>query len=334
MSASICLGVRRQSPVDPRIAVLAILPLILALLAVGIASAELPPGVVRLSVDDAERSGSVIQLIRHAVHGSNLVGAQPPSGGMSLLAVSPDGSAVALADRMGEASGTLILAASDGSQLRISLPGLLGATYAGDGSWLAVVDGRGALWRVDATIGGSELVAEGPFIGSPLIDTDGSLVMVEVPSVEAPYRATLVRVVPGTGGSSVLSARQLVYAAFPLEAGDLAVVAHDVTGTVVGRLSAAGERPMVDLGAGAANVTVAPNGGIAFEVAGEGIFIVDPHASAPRALGNGTLPCFAPDGSSVLVSRGEQRVALGLDGSPLAEVEGLAGFAGSTGCLP
>ena len=333
MSASICLSARRRSVGDPRIVALATLPVIIGLLAAGIASADLPPGVMRLSAADAERSGSIVRLVPHAVHGSTLVDVQPPTGGMSLLAVSADGSAVALADQVGEPSGALTVAASDGSQLRISLPGLLAATFAADASWLAVIDGRGALWRVDATLGRSEQIADGPFIGSPLIAPDGSLVALAVPSVEAPYRSRLVRVATDTGVASVLSAQELVYAAFPLDDGDLAVVAHDGT-TVVSRVGGAGVRRMADLGRGAVNVSIAGDGRIAFEVTGEGIFLVERPGSAPRGLGVGTRPCFAPDGSSVLVARGKERVALGLDGSQLAEADGLAGFAGSAGCLP
>lgn len=333
MSASTCFHARRQSVGDPRIVALFALPLILFLLAVGIAKADLPAGVMRLSPADAERSGSIVRLTSRPVQGSNLVVVQPPSVGMSLLAVSADGSAVALADQIGEQSGALTLAAEDGSQLRIGLPGLLAATFAADGSWLAVIDGRGALWRVDATIGRRELIADGPFIGSPLIGADGSLVMLAVPSVEAPYRSRLVRVAPDTGAASVLSAEELVYAAFPLDDGDLAVVAHKAAGTVVGRVGGRGELRLADLGAGVVNVSVAGDGRIAFEVAGEGIFLVDVPGSAPHGLGDGTRPCFAPDGSSILVLRGQERVALSLDGSPLAEADGLAGFAGSAGCV-
>lgn len=334
MSASIYLGARRQPAGNPRVIALAALPFILVLLLAGVASADLPPGVVRLSAADAGRSGSIVRLIRHSVQGSNLVEVEPPGAGMSLLAVSTDGSALALADRLGDLSGALTLAAPDGSQLRIALPGLLAATFAADGSWVAVVDGRGALWRVDATTGRSELIADGPFIGSPLVAADGSFVMLAVPSVEAPYRSRLVRLAPDTGLASVLSAQELVYAAFPLDEGDLAVVAHEVTGTVVNRVGSGGERRLADLGRGAVNVSVAADGRIAFEVAGDGIYLVEPSGSEPRRLGAGTRPCFAPDGSSVLVSRGQQRVALDLDGAELAKTDGLAGFAGSTGCLP
>ena len=118
---------------------------------------------------DAERSGSTIRLPRPPVGGSTLVEVEPPSGGMSLLAVSPDGDACALADQVGELSGSLTLADADGSQLRH--PAARAARrrpFAPDASWLAVVDGRGALWRVDAASGRSQLsLADGPFIGLP-----------------------------------------------------------------------------------------------------------------------------------------------------------------------
>ncbi|HTI29598.1 MAG TPA: hypothetical protein VL687_04500 [Methylomirabilota bacterium] len=333
MSASICLSARRHRAGEPRVAVLATLPIIIILLAAGIAAADLPRGVVRLTPADAERSGTSFHLVRHAVRGSSLVEVEPASAGMSLLAVSADGGTVALADQIAELTAVLTLAAVDGSQLRISLPGLLAATFAPDGSWLAVIDGRGAVWHVDATLGGSDLIAAGPFIGSPLIGADGSLVMLAVPSVEAPYRSRLVRVVLDTGAASLLSAQELVYAAFPLDDGDLAVVAHGVTGTVVSRLGDVGERVMADLGAGAVNVSVAGDGRMAFEVTGGGIFLVDRPGSTPIRVGAGTRPCFAPDGRSVLVSRGQQRVALSLDGSQLAEADAMAGYAGSAGCL-
>ena len=334
MSPLICFSARRKSLCDARIVALAALPLIFVLLVAGVASADLPAGVMRLSPADAERSGSIVQLTPRSVQGSTLVVVQPPTDGMSLLAVSADGSAVALTDLIGEQSAALTLAVADGSQLRIALPGVLAATFAADGSWLAVIDGRGALWRLDASTGQRDLIADGPFIGSPVIGADGSLVMLSVPSVEAPYRSQLVRVPAVTGVVSVLSAEELVYAAFPLDDGDLAVVAHEPTGTVVGRVGKRGERRLADLGAGAVNVNVAADGRIAFEVAGEGIFLVEMPGSAPRSLGVGTRPCFAPDGSSILVLRGQRPVALSLDGSPLAAADGLAGFAGSAGCLP
>ncbi|MEO8638444.1 MAG: hypothetical protein ABI458_00860 [Chloroflexota bacterium] len=334
MSASHGAIARRYAAGNPRIAAYLAIPLILALLAISVASAEQPSGVTRVSASDAERTGSAIHLIKQPVGGSTLVQVEVPTTAMSLLAISADGSNVALADQVGEASGSLTLAQIEGEQLRISMPGLLAASFSTDGSWLAVIDGRGALWRVEATSGGSALLAEGPFIGSPVIEDDGSLLLLAVPSVEAPYQSRLVRMEPANGTVTRLSEDELVYAAFPLDDGDLAIVAHEADGTVVHRLGGAGKRLVVDLGLDAVNVAVAGNGRIAFERTGEGIYVIDPPGPAARLLGDGSRPCFAPDGSSLLVRRGDQSLALDVDGSVLAVSDQPAGFAASAGCLP
>jgi hypothetical protein len=334
MSASAGASARRHPPGDRRLATLAALPIVFAVIAVGVASADVPSGAVRLSADDAQRSGSAIRLTRQPLAGSTLIRIQPPqtASSPSLLAVSPDGALAALADRVGELSGSLTVASVDGSQLQLQLPGLIGAAFAGDASWIAVIDGRGALWRVHVDSGRAELMADGAFLGSPLVAADGSLLLLSVPSVEAPYRSRLVRFDPATGTSDELSDEELVYGAFPLEGGDLAVVAHRPEGSIVQRLTTAGARVMAKLDPGAINVAVAANGRIAFERDGEGVLLVDAPGSAPRPIGIGSRPCFAPDGSSLLIRRGNQSVALGLDGSVLAVIDELAAFAGAAGC--
>ena len=333
MSAS--LGAISRRPLgDPRIAVLAAIPLVLALLVTGIASADPPSAVVRLSGAEATRTGAAIRIGRQAVRGATLVEVEPAEAGASLLAVSAAGETVALADRIGELSGELTLVTADGSQLRVPFPGLLGATFATDGAWLAVVDGRGALWRLEVASGRRDRLLDGPFIGSPVVADDGSLLLLAVPSVEAPYRSQLVRAEPETGVAQLVSDEALVYGAFPLDGGDLGIVAHHATGTVVRRLTDAGERPLLDLGTGAVNVAVSRAGLVAFERAGQGVFIVAGAGFTPRSLGMGSKPCFDPAGSAVLVRREGERVALALDGTVLAIVDELAGFGGSEGCLP
>ena len=333
MSTSHGAVARRYPGGDPRIAAFVAGPLILTVLAVSLVSAEPPSGVTRMSAADAERAGSAIHLIKRAVGGSTFVQVEAPAKGMSLLAISADGGDVALADEVGEVSGSLTLADTEGNQLRITMPGLLAASFAADGTWLAVVDGRGAVWRVDATSGRSVLLADGPFIGSPIIGGDGSLLMLAVPSVEAPYESRLVRLVAATGSVIQLSDRELVYAAFRLDNGDLAIVAHEPDGTAVHRLTNAGEQLLVGLGHDAVNVTVAGNGRIAFERNGE-ILAIDAPGSPPRSLGAGSRPCFAPDGSSLLIRRGNRILALDIAGSVLAASDEPAGFAASAGCLP
>jgi hypothetical protein len=334
MSASEGAIARRHPAGNPRIAAYLAVPIILVLVAAGVASAELPPGVTRVSAADAERMGSAIHLRSQPVRGATLVQVEAPAAGMSLMAVSADGSQVALADQLGEASGSLTLASIDGEQLRIATPGLLAASFASDGTWLAVIDGRGALWRVDAVSGWSALLAEGPFIGSPVEEADGSLLLLAVPSVQAPYQSQLIRLAPATGAATRLSDEDLVYGAFPLDGGDLAMVAHEVDGNMVRRISGSRDRLLVDLGIGAVNVAVAGNGRIAYERNGQGVYLVDAPGLAARRVGAGSRPCFSPDGSSILVRRGDQTLALDLDGSVLAVADEPAGFAGSAGCLP
>ena len=336
MSASHAVTARRQPAGDiPRIAALAAVPLLLALLTVGIASAERPIGVTRLDAAAAERAGSGISLVPRAIGASTLVEVRAGSQaqGLSLLAVSADGSQAALADRVGELSATLTLADADGSQLRIQLPGLLSAGFVAEGSWLAAIDGRGALWRVDAESGRATALADGPFIGSPIAEAGGSLLLLAVPSVQAPYRSELVRIDPETGVIAPLSSAELVYAVYPLSDGSLAIVAHEPGRTVVRQLVAGGEELVADLGPDAVNVAVAADGRhIAFERDGQGIFMVDAPGSAARQLGSGSRPCFAADATAILVRRGASSVVLALDGSVLASSDGEAAFAGSAGC--
>ena len=334
MSASQGALSRRHPRGDPHIVAIAALPIVTALLVAGLASAEPQSGVLRLSAGDADRAGSSIRLVREAVAGSTLVELDSPPQGSTLLAVRPDGRVVAVADRVGELSGVLTLAADDGSQLSIPFPGLLEATFASDGSWLAVIDGRGALWQLAAASGERKLLLDGPFIGSPVIADDGSLLLLAGPSVEAPFQSHLVRAKPESGVAQRVSDEELVYGAFPLDGGALAIVAHDSGGTIVRRVTDGGDAPPLDLGVGAVNVTVARNGLVAFERVGEGIFVVDGPGSPTRGIGAGSRPCFARDGTSLLVQRDGQRVALGVDGSVLAVADGQAGFAGSEGCLP
>jgi hypothetical protein len=336
MYASLGARARRQSPSDTRrVALLVVIAILFATLAVGLASADLPSRTVRLSSQEAARSGWKVALTPRAVAGSALLEAQANDSATRLLAVSPDAGQVALADRVGELSGTLTLAKPDGSQVRISLPGLLGAGYALDGTWLAVLDGTGVLWQVDSGTGDARQLAEGPFLGTPIAEKDGSLMLLSVPSVEAPYRSRLVRFVPSSGSVTTLASDDLVYAGYPLDDGTLAVVAHQRGGTVVRRVGPGVDQVLADLGPGAINAAVSGDGRrIVFEKEAQGIFLIDQPGGLARSLGIGSRPCFAPDSSLLLVQRDENSAALSVDGSVLAVTERLTGLAGSAGCLP
>lgn len=344
MSASLDAPARRFRPPGGarHVGSLAAVPLILLMLVAGIVSADPPAAAVRLSAADAARAGSTIGLVRHAVAGDTLIEVLPARGiadagpAANLLAVSPDGAAAALADQVGELSGSLTVARADGSQLRVQLPGIIAASFAADGAWLAVIDGRGALWQVDAESGDAIPLAEGPFLGTPIATADGSLLLLSVSSVEAPYRSRLVRFAPSTGAATLLSPDELVYAAFALADGGVAVAAHEPGRTVVARIGVGGDAAsqlLADLGPGAVNVAVSGDAQkIAFEAAGLGIFLIDSPGARPRRLGDGSNPCFAGDGSALLIRRGAGSVALALDGSTLAAVGGAARFAGAAGC--
>lgn len=333
---------RPRSPGEiRRLVMLVAIPLALSALAVGIASADLPSTALHLDAAGAARAGNAVRLVGRVVGGSTIVelqpdhGDQPRSPGEALLAVSHDGTQAALADRIGELSGVLTIARADGSQLLLQLPGLLAAGFAVDGSWLAVVDGRGAVWRVDAESGSATSLSPGPFIGSPIVADDGSLLLLAVPSVEAPWRSQLVRVEAATGVATPLSSDELVYGTFPLADGGIAIAAHESQGTVVRRIEGSGSQLLAELGPGAINVSVAPDARrIAYEREGAGIWLVDGPGAPPHDLGAGSRPCFAPDGSWLLVRRGTDRVALSIDGSVLATVDGLAGLVDAQGCLP
>jgi hypothetical protein len=104
---------------------------------------------------------------------------------------------------------------------------------------------------------------------------------------------------------------------------------------VIRRLADGEDRLLADLGPGAINASVAPDGRrIAFERNGAGIFLVDGPRAAPQSVGAGTRPCFAPDGSVLLIRRADESVVLTPDGSLLTVASELSAFAGSVGCLP
>jgi hypothetical protein len=307
--------------------ILVALLLLLASLAVGVASAGLPPPAMTISAQELARAGGRITLLRHSLGTSAVVEIVLPARSTSRqLAIAPDGTAAALADQYGPVAALLTLADADGSQTRVNLPGLIGAGYAPNGGWLAAIDGRGALWRVATPSGAATLVADGPFIGSPIVRADGTVVLLAVASVAAPISSTLVELDPDSGSTLALSDDQLVYGAFPLADGSLALAAHEVGRTVVRRIADARSDLVADLGPGTVNVAVAPDGQRIAFVRGDEVFYLDATQATPRRLGRGSSPSFAPDGNALLIQDGGASVVIGLDGSPLATFEAQAGF--------
>ena len=340
MSARSCAHARHHPHVRRRGGLgrtITLLPLVIALAAgaAGIASAESPRGVTTLNASEAARAGLAIGLARHTELDSRLVEMRVEGTGLRsrLLAVAPDAGTLAAADRFDLVSATLTLAHADGSQLRIAMPGLLAAAFAPDASWLAVIDGSGSLWKVAAESGATTRLAGGPFLGPVTVEPGGTVLLASVASVDAPFLSRLVRFDPVDGSVTVLSADQLVYGSTLLADGTIAVVAHQPGGgTIVRQLTTIGERQLADLGAGAINVAISPDGTrIAWERHADGVYLFDPNEGGARRIASGARPRFAPDGRSLLVEEGDGTALLALDGSPLARFSGSADFARCVG---
>lgn len=311
-------------------------------LMLGSAVAERAPAVSRVSSGEAAETGQSIVIARHddlapglaEVRVASSISATRNVGAHQLLAIAPDAAAAAVAGQIGPETTPLITARADGSQLQVELPGLIAATYAPDSSWLAAIDGRGALWRVAAADGAAEQVAAGPFIGQPFIEAGGSVLALCVPSVEAPYRSELVRVTPD-GTATTLTTETLVYGAQPMADGSLAAIAHRPAGTVVLRL--AGGRPsvMADLGADAVNVAVDRSGAaVAWEQGGTVFLQLLPDGQAER-IAAGTHPRFSADGRALLVDLPSGTQLIEPDGDLIATFTTQLAFAACTeGCAP
>lgn len=302
-------------------------------LAIGVASAEPPPAVVHLDAAGARRSGVSVSLRRHDQRGAALVevGLLAASPGARVLAVAPDGSSVALAVTPTSPDGELAVATADGGQVRVRLPGVTAAGFAPAGDRLAVIDGSGSVWLVDADTGASRRVGDGPFVGSPTFETDGSLLLLVASSFEAPYRSQPVVVAVSDGSSTPISDDELVYAVFPLTDGARAIVVHERGGTVVKRLRGTDASIIAELGPDATGVTVTADGSrIAFQRGDAGIFLVDRPGAPPRWISDGFAPSLSPDGELLLVRRGASTALLSVEGALVAAYDGAAAFIGCT----
>ncbi len=274
----------------------------------GSAVADRAPAVSHVSSTDAAESGQSIVIARHDDLAPGLAEVRVPSsisatragGTDQLLAVAPDAATAAVAGQIGPETTPLIMARADGSQVQVELPGLIAAAFAPDDSWLAAIDGRGALWRVAAADGAARQIAAGPFIGDPVVEASGSVLALRVPSVEAPYRSELVRVTPD-GTTTGLTSEALVYGAQRLADGSLAAIAHRPTGTVVLRLGGGRATVMADLGADAVNVAVDRSAAaVAWERAGS-VFLQRLPGGRAQRIAAGAHPRFSADGQALLL---------------------------------
>jgi hypothetical protein len=302
---------------------------------------SLPRASVRaLTAAQARQEGTAITIVPHddlapglaEVRVQGWEEASVANGDRRLLALAPGGDVAAVAAQIGPEQAPLILARSDGSQVQVELPGLMAATFAPDGSWLAVIDGSGSLWRVVVADGRALRLAEGPFLGSPRIADDGGVLTLSVASIDAPYRSRLVRVAPDGSSVTQVTDDSLVYGVEPLADGSLAVIVHEPTGTQIVRAAASGGRSlMASLGLGPVHVDIASDGSaIAWEREGE-IYVRELRAGEPRRLGNGHHPRFAPDGLTLLVDQPAGTALLDLGGRSIVTFVSQAAFGSCTG---
>jgi hypothetical protein len=314
----------------PRLTILTLLALTLSIGGAGMASAQPPaPAVVVLTADAATRAGLAIPIELGTFMGDAVVQVTLGSSGagsesarrtaLRVMSVAPGGSAVAIADRIDDPAGGLTIAHPDGSQVRTALPGVTGAVFAPDGAWLAAVDGRGRIWRVDSQSGSASRLADGPFAGAVTFEQSGAVVAIAVASVEAPYSSRLVRIDPQDGRLADVAGidAPLVLAAQPLTDGSLAAVIHPLGGGIaVRRVTHLGSAPLTDIGPSAADVAVSPDGDfVAYAVANDGVYLIDVRRGVTARLGDGDLPRFAPNARALLVqASGGRTIVIGFDG--------------------
>lgn len=333
--------------VPPWLVAVAAVTLLLPMILVHASRAEPAPVPSTLDPETTRRLGLEVDAKRQVVGGQLLVslGAGDARSGQAfsalprlrLLAGAPGATRVALADRLGREPAQLLISQPDGSVSITTLPGLLDAAFAPDGSWLAAVDGAGGLWRVGAGDGAAASIADGPFAGSVEFAADGRLLLLSVSSVDAPTLSAPVLVDPQTGVLEALlvAEESLVYRARLTDQG-LAVVAHLADGTKEIRLSGPASRLLGVLpsDAGAADLS-ADLRWAAYQVAGEGLVLLSLDGGASRAFPTNGRPVFAPDATSLLVRSANRAAVVDLASGLVRSLDGQAVWARcAEGCQP
>jgi hypothetical protein len=257
------------------------------------------------------------------------------------LAASPDGTTVAISPVDPGQPGPLVLARADGAQLEVALPGVRGAAFSPDGTWLAVVDGAGALWRVDAGSGAALPLAEGPFGPDPSVPEEGHILVIRLSSLEAPFWADAELIDASSGSAASLDpttepGAQLVYAASPFADGGVALVRHRVGGGVAVLRASPGQAPTELADLETAMVAVSPTGDWLAWIEADVVRLAPTGSSnKPTDLGRGSAARFAPDGSLVLVLGDQSASVFDLDGVRVGEATTSACWIGDgRGCRP
>lgn len=302
-----------------------------------------PPPVTLIEMDELRAAGLAVTLTRRTVAGVPLVEPRPSGRAPRLrpLAAAPDGLTMAVSTVEPGVIGPLTLARADGSQLEVELPGLRGAAFEPGGTWLAVVDLAGAVWRVDAASGTAVRLAEGPYGPDPSVLPDGRILLVRVSAVDAPIWATAETVdadnvhAPLTG--SLGPEEQLVYGVTPLADGSVALVRHRIGGGVaVVRLDESGAETQLTELHGAAAVSVSVDGRwLAWQEAGATWLAAANAVGEARAIGTGEPVRFSPDATLLLILGAEATDIVDLAGERIDQAgPGACWLGGGRGCRP
>jgi hypothetical protein len=312
-----------RSSVLVRAVLLVALVLVLGVVATSAAPA---PTSRQLDAEAVARAGLSLSWTSDAAGGARVAISRD-----RLLAVSADGLAVAAASGPPGTGADLVMARSDGSQIRLTALDPLGATFSPNGATVWVVSLAGALSRLDTATGAQAPVAAGPFAMGMVAANDGSLLALGLDSVEAPTRSSLVRLAPDGTVQALLPAVRIVYRVFSLDTGEVWALVHQP-----------GKAPaLIDVGNGLPATTVAV--GLDLDVSPDGRYLVWTDAGEvllasvaggqpARSLGPGSSPRFAPTGLTVLVRRAASAAVLGIDGGLITDLTAGACWAGDGEC--
>lgn len=250
-----------------------------------------------------------------------------------VLAVSPDGTAIAAASGPPGAVTDLVIARADGSQLRIAALDPSGALFSADGLSSYVIDGLGDLLRVDALTGISTSVVAGTFASGLVAGANGDLLALQIDSVEAPTESQLVRISPAGDLQPLLPDARLVYRAFVLNDGSIWALVHRPGGpaALIG-VSDGVAQTAQPIGL---DLDVSPDGHLlAWSDQGAVYLVARTGGGQPRSLGSGRSPRFARSSAAVLIERDSGAAVFGLDGELVTELSGAACWAGAGSCQP